>query len=116
MIKHWSQKRSRSGPRDTPKEKQQHFPQVDQKAPRVDQKAPQNDTKKDIQIMKKLFGWCLFHFKKTMIIWKLCFLVFCPPWEVPDPENQAKTLQGCAKTRVPPFQEKQHFFTKTNQK
>ena len=51
-----------------------------------------------------------------MIIWKLFFLVFCPPREVPDPENQAKTLEGCAKTRVPPFQEKQHFFTKTNQK
>ena len=41
---------------------------------------------------KKRFGWSLFHIKKTMILWKLFFLVFCPPREVPDPENQAKTL------------------------
>ena len=56
MIQQWSQKRSRSGPRDTPKEKQQNFPKVNQKAPRVDQKAPQNDTKKDIEITKNGLG------------------------------------------------------------
>ena len=48
MITEWSQKRSRSGPRDTSKEKQQNFTKVYQKAPKVYQKAPQNDTKKDI--------------------------------------------------------------------
>ena len=52
MIQQWSQKRSRSGPRDTPKEKQQNFPKVDQKASKVYQKAPQNDSKKDIEITK----------------------------------------------------------------
>ena len=56
MIKKLSQKRSRSGPRDTPKEKQQNLLKVNQKAPRVDQKAPQNDTKKDIQITKNGLG------------------------------------------------------------
>ena len=92
MIKKWSQKRSRSGPRDTSKEKQQNFPKVYQKAPKVDQKAPQNDPKKDFKITKNCLGGLLFHIKKTMIIWKLVLLVFCPPREVPDPENQAKTL------------------------
>ena len=56
MIPKWSQKRSRSGPRDTSKEKQQNFPKVDQKAPKVYQKAPQNDTKKDIKITKNGLG------------------------------------------------------------
>ena len=83
---------SRSGPRDTSKEKQQNFPKVYQKAQKVDQKAPQNDPKKDLKIIKNGLGGLLFHIKKTMIIWKLFFLVFCPPREVPDPGNQAKTL------------------------
>ena len=56
MIPKWSQKRSRSGPRDTSIEKQQNFPKVDQKAPKVYQKAPQNDTKKDIKITKNGLG------------------------------------------------------------
>ena len=56
MIKKCSQKRSRSGPRDIPKEKQQNLPKVHQKAPKVDQKAPQNDTKKDIKITKNGLG------------------------------------------------------------
>ena len=53
MITKWSQKRSRSGPRDTSKEKQQNFTKVDQKAPKVYQKAPQNNPKKDFKIKKK---------------------------------------------------------------
>ena len=56
MIPKWSQKRSRSGPRDTSKEKQQNFTKVDQKAPKVHQKAPQNDPKKDIEITKNGLG------------------------------------------------------------
>ena len=56
MIPKWSQKRSRSGPRDTSKEKQQTFPEVDQKAPKLDQEAPQNDFKKNIQITKNGLG------------------------------------------------------------
>ena len=72
MIPKWSQKRSRSGPRDTSKEKQQNFP-------KVDQKAPQNEPKKDIKITKNCLGGLLFHIKKTMIIWKLFFIVFCFP-------------------------------------
>ena len=56
MIPKWSQKRSRSGPRDTSKEKQQNFPKVDQKAQKVDQEAPQNDPKKDIKITKNGLG------------------------------------------------------------
>ena len=56
MIPKWSQKRCRSGPRDTSTEKQQNFTKVDQKAPKVYKKAPQNDTKKDIEITKKGLG------------------------------------------------------------
>ena len=51
-IPKWSQKRSRSGPRDTSKEKQQNFTKVYQKVPKVYQKAPHNDPKKDIKITK----------------------------------------------------------------
>ena len=92
MIPKWTQKRSRSGPGDTSKEKQQNLPKVKQKAPTVDQKAPQNDFKKDFKITKNGLGGLLFHIKKTMIICKMFFLIFCPPREVPDPENQAKTI------------------------
>jgi hypothetical protein len=52
MIPKWSQKRSRSGPRDTSKETQQNFTKVYQKSPKVYQKAPHNDPKKDIKITK----------------------------------------------------------------
>ena len=104
MIQKWSHKRSRSCPRDTSKEKQQNSLKVYQKVPEVDQKAPLGWgwvgclvfvfgflSKKDFKITKNSLGGLLFHIKKTMIIRKLFFLVFCPPREVPDPENQAKT-------------------------
>ena len=86
MIPKWSQKQSRSGPRDISKEKQQNFSKVNQEAPKVDQKVLQNDPKKDFGITKNGLGG------KTMIIWKVYFLVFWLPWEVSDRENQAKTL------------------------
>ena len=92
MIPKWSQKRSRSGPRDTSKEKQQNYPKVDQQAPKVYKKVLQNDTKNDLKITKNGLGGLLFHIKKTMILWKLFFVVFCPPPEFPDLGNQAKTL------------------------
>ena len=56
MIPKWSQKRSRSGPPDTSKEKQQNFSKVDQEAPKVDQKASQNDHKQDLKIIKNGLG------------------------------------------------------------
>ena len=56
MIPKWRQKLSRSGPRDTSKEKQQNFPEVDQKAPKGDQKVPRNNPKNDFQITKNGLG------------------------------------------------------------
>ena len=56
MILKWSQKQSRSGSRDTSKEKQQNLPEVDQKDPKVDEKVPQNDPKKNIKITKNGLG------------------------------------------------------------
>ena len=56
MIPKWRQKRSRSGPPDTSKEKQHLFLKVDQEAPKVDEKAPRNDPNKDLKIIKNGLG------------------------------------------------------------
>ena len=65
---------------------------VDQKAPTVDQQVPRNDSEKKFKIKKNGSSGLFFHIKKTMIMWKLFFLVFWPPSEVPDLQNPAKTL------------------------
>ena len=77
MINKWSQKRSRSVPRDTSKEKQQNFPKVDQKAPKVNQKAPQNDTKKTLKLQKTV--WVVsFQYQKNGDHLEAVFSCFLP--------------------------------------